>query len=105
MQYLLLVVILFFSGCCNGQVSEIKSDGVSMEQNESYFIDGEKVNKVDFEKFIKKFQRIDGKTKSIETPEGGRTSYELKDSNGLVYEYISESKQGNVFINSLKEKH
>ena len=105
MRKILLVIILIFSSSCVSQNPAIKSNGDSMSTNQTYFIDGKQVAENEFEQFFKKFKRIDKKTISIETPDGGKTSYDVKDSNGLMYEYISESKQGNVFINTLQEKH
>ena len=95
------MLLIFSVGCSH---AENKKD-LNMGNVEEFFIEGNKVTKQEFEALKKGMKRPNNKSRSFETPQGGETVYDLVDSKGHEYEFVSESKNGNYFISTIREKH
>ena len=92
------IVIIAFLGCpitLLGQnanaMQAIQKNSQTDNSKTEYSIDNKKVSEKSFNKFLSGLTEIKGTWYCAETTTGGRTGYDMKDKNGIVYKYCASS--------------
>lgn len=103
MNYSKIFLFVFSLGFCfhvSGQNAKHSTKGKTKVE---YTINDTAVNVKKFDEFLKSLKEVEGTWYCAETKTGGRTGYNAKDKNGIVYEYMSET-DSNKSINSIRLK-
>lgn len=88
-----LTLVALFVITCTQAFAQDETKKKESQSSVEYTIDGKKVSRTQFDKFLKGLEEIKGTWFCDETTEGGNTGYDAKDKQGTVYQYRAESEK------------